>query len=147
MTHDLYYGVSEQSKAAKHRRDDAQVLFDGQRWRGAMYMAGYSIECLLKFKLMQRFRCRQLNELEQELQRRGVLAAAGTVFTHQLRTLMLLAGALDRLRQNQAAWRQFNVANGWLPAWRYSADLASREDAEGFLAAVDAIRNWIEANV
>ena len=44
MMHDLFYGVSEQSKAGKHRMDDARALFDAIRWRGAMYMSGYAIE-------------------------------------------------------------------------------------------------------
>jgi hypothetical protein len=49
----LFYGISEQAKAGKHRLDDAHVLFNGARWRGAMYLAGYAIECRLKTKLMR----------------------------------------------------------------------------------------------
>ena len=45
-------GVSEQAKAGKHRMDDARALLEARRWRGAMYMAGYSIEGRLKSKLM-----------------------------------------------------------------------------------------------
>ena len=73
MMHDLFYGVSEQGKAGKHRMDNARALLNAVRWRGTMYMAGYSIECLLKTKLMRMFDCRHLRELEEELQRRGSL--------------------------------------------------------------------------
>src|SRR3954470_18259094 len=107
----LYFGVTEQSKSAKHRWDDAQALLAAGRWRGAMYLAGYAVECLLKATLMRRFGCRQLAELEEELRRRGTLAGAATVFTHQLRTLLTLSGGLDRLRQNATLWRRFNDAN------------------------------------
>lgn len=82
MMRDLFYGVSEQSKAGKHRMDDARALLNAFRWRGAMYMAGYSIECLLKTKLMRMYDWRPLRELEEELQRRGVLTAQASVFTH-----------------------------------------------------------------
>jgi len=143
----LFFGATEQSKAAKHRWDDGRALLAAGRWRGAMYLAGYAIECLLKATLMRRFGCRQLADLEEELRRRGTLAGAGTVFTHQLRTLLTLAGSLNRLRQNAAIWRRFNDANRWLPAWRYTADLADREEAEEFLTAVDAVRQWIEHNI
>jgi len=143
----LYFGITEQSKAAKHRWDDAQALLAAGRWRGAMYLAGYAVECLLKATLMRRFGCRQLAELEEELRRRGTLAGAATVFTHQLRTLLTLSGGLDRLRQNATLWRRFNDANLWLPAWRYTADLASRDEAEEFLAAIDAVRQWIGHNI
>jgi hypothetical protein len=39
MSHDLYSGVSEQSKASTHRLDDARALLNAERWRGAMYIA------------------------------------------------------------------------------------------------------------
>lgn len=95
MTQDLYFGISEQSKASKHRLDDARALFNAVRWRGTMYMAGYALECLLKTKLMQMYNCRNLRELEDELQRRGVLAMQATVFTHQLELLLRLTQSMD----------------------------------------------------
>jgi len=65
---DSFQGVSEQSKAGKHRTDDSWALLNAVRWRGATYMAGYAIECLLKTKLMRMYGCRHLRELEDELQ-------------------------------------------------------------------------------
>src|SRR5665213_1883946 len=111
MMRDLYYGVSEHGKAGKHRMDDARVLLNAAHWRGAMYMAGYSVECLLKTKLMRVFDCRHLRELEEELQRRGMLAFQATVFTHQLEVLLRLANAIERLRQNEEHWRLFAMVN------------------------------------
>ena len=91
--------------------------------------------------------CRNLHELEDELQRRGVLASYATVFTHHLELLFLLTQGLDRLRQNRILWPQFNIINRWIPAWRYTTDLGDRQDAEDFLEAVENIMNWIENNV
>jgi HEPN domain-containing protein len=147
VTRDLYYGVSEQAKVSQHRLDDAWALFNAVRWRGAMYLAGYSIECLLKAKLMRMFDCRHLRELEDELRRRGVVSARTTIFTHELRLLLRLTQRLEPLRQNQTMWPLFNIVNRWMPAWRYTANPASQEDAEDFLDAVEKIRNWIEHNV
>jgi len=147
MNRDLHYGVSEQAKASRHRIDDARALFNAVRWRGSMYMAGYAIECLLKTKLMQMYNCRHLRELEDELQRRGVLSSHGTVFTHQLEALLKLTQGLDRLRQNQNLWRMFNTVNRWVPAWRYTANPANREDAHDFMNAVERIMRWIDYNV
>ena len=147
MTRDLFYGVSEQAKAGKHRMDDARALLDADRWRGAMYMAGYSIECLLKTKLMRMFSCRHLRELEDELQGKGILPAQATVFTHQLELLLRLTNAIDRLRQNEQNWRMFNMVNRWIPAWRYTADLSNAEDAKDFVDAVEKVSHWIENNI
>lgn len=147
MTRDRFYGLSEQSKAGKHRLDDARALLNAVRFRGAMYLAGYAIECLLKTKLMRVFDCHHLRELEGELQRRGALAGQATIFTHQLQTLLRLAGGVDRLRQNEPLWRLFNTVNRWVPAWRYSADLSNHDDATDFVEAVEKIAHWIEHNV
>ena len=147
MLRDLFYGVSEQSKAGKHRLDDARALLNAVRWRGAMYLAGYAIECQLKTKLMRIFDCRHLRELEEELQQRGKLTGAATVFTHQLESLLRLANGLDRLRQSRENWEMFNIVNRWVPAWCYAADLSNREDADDFLAAVEKVLHWIDSNI
>ena len=146
MLRHLYFGVSEQAKAGRHRLADARALFDAQRWRGAMYMAGYSVECLLKTKLMLKFDCDHLLELDDELQRRGVLGVRGGVFTHQFETLLRLNNGLDRLRRNRECWLLFNVVNQWVPAWRYCPDLSNRVDAVDFLEAVDGVLHWVETN-
>src|SRR6266436_10339856 len=101
MSRDLYFGISDQSKAAVHRFADAEALFREHRWRGAMYFAGYSVECLLKKKLMEKFGCRNLQELEDELQHKGYLALDATIFTHHLESLLRVAGGVQRIRQNQ----------------------------------------------
>ena len=147
MPHDLYTGVSEQAKASTHRLDDARALLNAGRWRGAMYMAGYAVECLLKTKLMQMYSCRALRDLEDELQRRGVLAEHATVFTHQLELLLRLTQRFDQLRQHRMLWPQFALINRWIPAWHYTADVANRQDATDFLEAVAQIMQWLEHNV
>jgi hypothetical protein len=96
---------------------------------------------------MHRFDCRHLRELEEELHRRGVLPAQMTIFTHQLEILFRLTQGLDRLRQNEPLWRQFNIVNRWVPSWRYTADLSRREDAEDFPEAVEKVAHWIKNNV
>ncbi|MBC7820838.1 MAG: hypothetical protein IAG10_28465 [Planctomycetaceae bacterium] len=140
-------GVSELGRAGKHRMDDARGLIKAVRWRGAMYLAGYSVERLLKTKLMQMFDCRHLRELEEELIRRKAMPSQATVFTHQLEVLLRLTKALDRLRQNEENWRSFNIVNRWVPAWRYTADLANKDDATDFLEAVKTVSQWIEHNI
>lgn len=90
MARDLFIGVTEQSKASIHRWDDAHALLNAARWRGAMYLAGYSIECLLKAKLTRMFDCDNLLVLDDELQRRNLLAERATIFTHQLEVLLRL---------------------------------------------------------
>jgi hypothetical protein len=112
-----------------------------------MYMAGYAVECLLKTKLMQMYSCRTLRDLEDELQRRGALAEHATVFTHHLELLFRLTRRYDQLRQHRLLWPQFVLVNRWIPAWRYTADVANRQDAADFLEAVAQTMQWLEHNV
>lgn len=52
MLRQQFIGIAEQTKASVHRLDDAYALYQAARWRGAMYVAGYAVECLIKSKLM-----------------------------------------------------------------------------------------------
>ena len=147
MARRRFGGVTEQRKASGHRRDDAEALLQAGRYRGAMYLAGYAVECLLKVRLMERFGQPNLRALEEELQRRGLLAAGGTAFTHQLGTLLTLTGSRHRLEQDRNLWPLFNVVNGWEPAWRHNPDLADADEAGDYLRATDSILRWIANNV
>jgi HEPN domain-containing protein len=144
MARKPHAGVTEQRKANLHRMEDAQVLFDGSRWRGAMYLAGYAVECRLKYKLMRRWKCFNLEELEATLAGKGI---AETAFTHNLGRLIRAAGGWDRLRANGAMWTEFGEANEWQPAWRYNPDMASREVAQTLLDAAQRLIDWIENNL
>lgn len=147
MARDSYQGVTEQAKASKHRREDAQTLHDGGRWRGAMYVAGYAVECLLKAKLMKQYGCHHLNDLEDELRRRGLMSEQATVYTHQLEHLLEWTQTIDRLRLSARLWRTFNLVNRWLPAWRYDTDPSNGDDCTAFLESVDTILHWIQYSV
>jgi hypothetical protein len=147
MSREHYFGVTDQSKASVHRLADSKELIRAGRWRGGMYLAGYAVECLLKKKLMEKFRCRTLEELQDELQKRGYLAIDATIFIHHLETLVRIAGGIERMRQNRQTWDQFKIVNEWVPAWRYSPDLSNLEDADDFMAAIDHVLHWVHANL
>lgn len=147
MPRKRHSGVSEQIKASRHRLDDAQALFEKGRWRGCMYLAGYSLECLLKAKMMRRFGCRTLEKLEELLHARRLLSESRSLFTHELERLLQLLEARDRLRDSPTTYAAFSLANEWEPSWRYDSDLASAAKAELFLDAVRTVREWVENNV
>lgn len=45
--HDTY-NRRIQLGASRRRREDAEILYQSGRWSGAIYLAGYAIECSLK---------------------------------------------------------------------------------------------------
>jgi hypothetical protein len=51
---------------------------------------------------------------------------------------------MDRLRQDTNVLKAFSIVSTWVPAWRYSAELSNREDANDFLNAIAIVSRWIE---
>lgn len=147
MNRNLRNGVSELAGASRQRLVDAQVLLNASRWRGAMYIGGYAVECLLKTKLMHIYDCKNLRELEDLLRRRSILPANRTVFTHQLEDLLRLTPGYNRLRQNRNVWHMFHEVNLWNPQWRYTAKHSTRQEATRFLTFSENIMRWIETNL
>lgn len=147
MNQGLHDGISDQASASRQRMEDARVLLKGSRWRGAMYIAGYAVECLLKTKLMQIYDCNNLRELDEVLQRRFALPAGSTIFTHQLETLFKLTPSYHRLQQNQNILSLFNVVNRWAPKWRYVSKQTTGDEAAFFMDAVEKVVHWINNNI
>ena len=147
MNRNLHNGVSELAGASRQRLADAQALLNASRWRGAMYMAGYAVECLLKTKLMHIYDCKNLRELEDLLWQRSILPTNRTVFTHQLEDLLRLTPGYNRLRQDRARWHMFQVVNLWTPQWRYTAKQTTYQEASRFLTFIDNVIHWIDNNL
>ncbi len=147
MNHDLHDGISDQANASRQRLEDARVLLRASRWRGSMYIAGYAVECLLKTKLMRIYNCKNLRELDDVLQRRFILPAGSTIFTHQLETLFKLTPSYHRLQQNQNMLSLFNVVNRWAPKWRYVSKQTTGDEASFFMEAVEKATHWIDNNI
>ena len=54
-------------RAAKLRLEDAKYLLDGGRTNGAVYLAGYAVECMLKALLLDRAPPKRRMELKNEM--------------------------------------------------------------------------------
>ena len=147
MNRNLHNGISEQATASHQRLEDAKALLNASRWRGAMYMAGYAVECLLKTKLMQIYDCKNLRALDDVLRQRSILPAHRTVFTHQLEDLLRLTPSYNRLKQNRNVWHMFHEINRWTPRWRYTSKQATREEAIEFITDLENVMHWIDTNL
>lgn len=138
-----YAGRTEQHKASFARRRDANVLRAAQRWRGAMYLLGYAIECRLKARLMERHGVYRLDALEERLSSR--LGAEVELKTHSLAYLFELADAHRRLRGHVR--RDYNMCVRRRVDWRYSPDAGNKEDCNAFLQCAERLMKFIDANV
>ena len=113
-----------------------------------MYVAGYSIECKLKARLMEMYNLDTLEELEEEIIRR--FGHPVNVFTHSIELLFGLTGARERLLQSPAhlnALRAYQTCNKWKPAWRYKPDDGSEDECNDFMEAVETFGVYVANNI
>ncbi len=142
-----YAGRTEQWKAAIHRKADAtELVEDGElHTRGAMYLAGYAIECRIKAIAMECFGCSTLDELRHK---RGLFDDA--VYSHGLEALMrdlLPQGTWSRLLASDASTAFKGQVSRWSPQWRYNSQNPPKDQAHEFLDAIEVVWQWLGANV
>jgi hypothetical protein len=143
--------LADHRKAARKRLGDAVTLLgeEGGDWgkrkgahaRGAMYMAGYAVECKLKAIAMEVNRCRSLSELQAKW---GV--TENEVYTHGLEAIAQRLPLYKRFTRSPA-WRAFTgQVNRWRVAWRYDGQDERNDVAAAFVQAVKEVLNWLESN-
>lgn len=138
-----FSGRTSQAKAGIKRLSDAKKLRDREGWRGAMYLAGYYIECKLKARLMEMYDIWTLEELESKLSRRT--GKSIKAFTHSIEVLMTHTGALKRM--DSIARRSFAKCNQWRTDWRYDPSNGSKNECEAFINAVETLGHFIDRNI
>ena len=98
--------VTLQSNATM-RLEDAQILFDHQRYDGSAYLCGYAVEFALKARI-----CDTLNSETYPDYISGFAV-------HKLDTLLFLTGREEHIKQNALVEWNF-VAERWKPEMRYT---------------------------
>ena len=132
---------------------DAEFLLgSGRNGRanGAMYMAGFVIECLLKALLLERHLNLQHVADPARLSRPD-RAVFGLLYSHDLDDMLgflpevraklsrVSTGSGDRL------WFEFqSVCAEWTIYARYSPQLAGIADARRFVATIREVKTWLE---
>ena len=116
-------------EVARLRLEDAELLLERQRYPGAIYLAGYALECLLKWAITERLECLYLPaELE----------------THELDILLLQAGLGDSLRREGALRIMFAaLADSWGPELPYLARAPAPKEAERLYREISKVYDWI----
>jgi HEPN domain-containing protein len=128
----LYY------RAGKQRYDDAQLLLEAGRTTGAVYMAGYTVECFLKALVLASVPAGQRSGLLREF--RGSRA-------HNVEWL----GALYRQRVGtvipRSVTRHLSRLASWSTDLRYVTGVLKRRDADEFMQSVLAVATWADGRM
>jgi HEPN domain-containing protein len=119
---------------ARRRLEDAKVLLENHRHDGAMYLAGFAVECLFKALILANSTPRQ---------RAGLLGRLKTEIGHDLDELRKEL-ARRRLHLGKGEQEAFLQVNTWDNNQRYDSRVQSREDAEAVSAAAESLFDWAD---
>ena len=155
--------IQDYKRSAVRRLEDARELLEpptldpqrsdaGRRHlRGAMYLAGYAAECLVKAYLIQHMGTQTLasavDKLNEQRQRRGsepVENIARSAAGHKVLYLLQLTDLPQDPAYDRRLWGR--VAQ-WRSSWRYEADAVPHVEATEFLDDVQAVVNWLSPKI
>ncbi len=133
-------------------RDDQRSDAKKRHLRGGMYLAGYTVECLLKAYLIQQMSVQTLGDamerLDERRLKRGmqpVKNIARTAAGHQIAYLVQLTDLESKYTGYDR--RLWGRVGAWTSSWRYESDTVKWETARDFLEDVEAVVNWLQAKL
>lgn len=117
--------ASDLKQLAEEYFEDSNALFEGNRFKSAIYLAGYSLECALKFRICQTLGWSDFprSNAHQALKR------------HDLNFLLDYSGKLWEVKKEHASdWQKVEK---WNPEMRYEANTAvTVSDCTKFILSV-----------
>lgn len=125
-------------RAAKERYNDALLLFELQRTTAAVYLAGYSVECILKSLILSATPAARQQEVLETF--RGGRA-------HDYDWLSGLYADRAGSRIPTTITPHFSRVNTWSTDMRYAPGTVMTREAKTFLDSVTAILEWAEGRL
>ena len=112
--------------------------------QGAVYLAGYAVECALKEFLISREGVGTLSEVMQRRRQRGEEEfALTTTEGHNLALLFRLANLAEECEHNSLIRRHWASCVKWRSTLRYSIGTGIIQDPRGFVVSAEEIHRWI----
>jgi hypothetical protein len=119
---------SELRRIARARLRDAEVLFAGGRYDGAVYLCGYAVEVVLKARICRTLRWDGFPSTS------GEFASLQSFRTHNLEVLLSLTGQFQAITSRYPA--EWLVVTNWSPEFRYNTiGTSTRDEARRMIDA------------
>jgi HEPN domain-containing protein len=125
-------------RAAKQRYDDAQLLLDARRTTGAVYLAGYTVECFLKALVLVTLAAGARKTLLREF--RGSRA-------HDIEWLGALYRQQPGVSMPREIARHLARVASWSTELPYATGLLKKRDADEFMESVVALSKWADGKM
>jgi HEPN domain-containing protein len=125
-------------RCAFQRQEDAQILLRAEHTTGSVYLAGYGVECILKALLLS-----ALAPVVRAVMLKSFRGARAHSY-EWLRAQYLQNGGSRFPRDITEA---FTLVSDWSTDLRYLPRTLKADEAEGFLAAAEAIMRWADGRI
>ena len=122
-------------RAAKQRFDDALLLLEMDRTTAAVYLAGYSVECMLKALILSTV---------PPAQEAALLAQFRGARAHDYEWLLHLYSDKGGARMPVSVVPHFARVNSWSTDMRYTPGTIAAHEAKAFVDAAIAIMTWAD---
>lgn len=120
-------------RCATQRRDEARILFKAESYAGAVYLAGYAVECIIKAMILA---------ITPAAQEADVVALFRGAKAHDYDQLKVWYRERGGSTPPPSLNPSFTIVNDWSTDLRYSTAPLKQEDAQEFLDAVDEVMRW-----
>ena len=118
--------------------EDGQFLFEGRRNTGAVYLAGYAVECMLKAMILSALPARK---------RKMMLDSFRGQQAHDYEWLKAKYRECQGLTVPREVERDFILVNSWGTELRYKSGNVHQKQCERFLLAVERVVAWGEGRL
>jgi len=125
-------------RCAKQRYEEAQILLEAGRPTGAVYLAGYGVECMLKALVISTVPPGQVP---------GVLRTFRGNRTHEFEWLRTEYRIRSKGAFPKAINQYFARVDIWSTDLRYEPGNLRMSDAESFLATARTLIAWIDGRL
>jgi HEPN domain-containing protein len=125
-------------RTAKQRFTDAMFLLDNDRTTGAVYLAGYGVECMLKALVLS---------IAPRTRRAKIVASFRGARAHDFEWLQRLYRDLGGPTFPQDIRERFVHVATWTTDFRYRPGMIEHADAIEFLDAAKAIIKWADGRM
>lgn len=143
-------------KLAYLRLEEAKILAEHKKYDGAYYLAGYSLELMLKAKVCDHLDIDDL--FDEQCQMYGISEVRKALKTHDITVLLLFSGLKNKFESEKSRNRGFMTATAslfdvkgkclWSEQLRYHIG-KSENQVRDFIETLDGeqgLIKWIEQN-
>ena len=142
-------------KLAWQRLKEAKILYRNNMYDGAFYLAGYSVELMLKAKICENWGIPNLFDIDGKNTDTDINKIRQIVKTHKLTILLVLSGLKVKFDNDKASNKNLFKANSllfekWSEQVRYSmAGVIKDNEIKDLISLLDnskGLLRWIEKN-